>query len=491
MVSNNASNNHSQQSTSLLSRLMAEEEDNNGKSDFDFISLMNTQDSPSKSGHAHDKSLVNGDSNNSKDTNSNKPDNQNGMYVNKSFSFGGNQSQSYENPSANGNNLNKPFVSPSINGHSRKSSLNYTPSKNYIQPPPVSSSSNNGSTSSPTHTFRKTHKYKHSSVSINYNEVLNITNKINSEDPSSSTISADQEKSHILVNKYLEFPKATTLLKSLSTPAYTKISLSLLASLLIYFTQSQNMYSTTIITLLQSHTIMFLIAELTECIKNDNFYSVHNFDNPFGFQRLPILIKYSGSLYVCYKVINLFFEFLEMIIVGHDSGMHGSHSHSGHQHNDSNADNAAAKVKYTLGFGVMVLSGLLSGYVRDWYAVLAIIAGLILPLDGLILKVFLVALLSTYLVSKCMMIINYLLLYLNMSTKCGPKKIEIIKEKLNLILMTEKYDLKVGDITDECSIVLIKVDKQVNIIDLDLKQKIYNLMQSELKTKNIMLTVQY
>lgn len=491
MASNNAHNDHSQQNTSLLSKLMAEEEGNNGKSDFDFISLMNTQNSPTKVGNAQETSLMNGDSNHRKDANNDKPDSQNEMYVNKSFSFGGNQTQIHESPSTVGNNLNKPFLSPSTNGHSRKSSLNYTPSKNYIQPPPVSSTSNNGSFSSPTHTFRKTHKYKHSSVSINYNEVLNITNKINSEDPSSSTISADQEKSHILINKYLEFPKAITLLKSLSTTAYTKILLSLLVTLLIYFTQPQNMYSTTIITLIQSHTIMFLIAELTECIKKDNFYSVHNFDNPFGFQRLPILIKYSGSLYLCYKVINLFFEFLEMIIVGHDNGMHGSHSHSGHQHADSNPDTTVAKVKYTLGFGVMVLSGLLSGYVRDWYALLAIIAGLILPLDGLILKFFLVALLSTYLVSKFMMIINYLLLYLNMSTKCGPKKVEIIKQKLNQILMTEKYELKVGDITDECSIVLIKVDKQVNIIDLELKQKIYSLMQSELKTKNIMLTVQY
>ena len=487
--------NNNDKKSSLLSKLMAEEEDNNGKSDLDFISLINKQDNTDENNLIDN--IYNNSNKNETSNNENNSDKQNEMYVNKSFSFGGNHTNAYDTTPQKNNDFAKPFISSPVNGHSRKSSLNYTPSKDYIQPPPAASSYtiNKAATAaagSPTHTFRKTHKYKHSSVSINYNDLLNITNKIDSEDPSSLSISADQEKLHILVNKYLEFPTTVSILKKFETAAYIKASLSLLLIVLIYTTQQESMYTITITTLLQSHMIICLIKEAIKYIKADDFYTVYNFDNPFGFQRLPVLMEYAGLLYVCYRVLNLFFEFLEMIILGHGDGMHGSHSHSGHQHNaNSTDDEQVIKIKYTIGFGIMVLSGLLSGYLRDWYSLLTIVPGLFLPLDGLILKIYLVVLLCSYLISKIMIIVNYLLVYLNMSTNCKPKKIDIVKQKLNQILMTEKYELKIGNITDDCCIVLIKIDKQINIIDKDIKQKIYSLMKAELNTKNIMLTVQY
>lgn len=191
---------------SILAQLMAEEEDksnvnNNSKSnsDLDFITMLNT-------------------------TSDNTPDKQdNGMYVNKSFTFGNNSSVGMTPPANNNSD------------HSRKSSLNYTPSK--INPPP----SNIKSTNSPTNTFRKAHRYKHSSVSINYNELLNITNKLNDE---------DDEKTHILVNKYLEFPTVKKVLKQFSNEQSVEVGVYLIfIGLLFLPSNSDNIKHILILTL--------------------------------------------------------------------------------------------------------------------------------------------------------------------------------------------------------------------------------------------------
>lgn len=478
-----------QDKSSLLSKLLAEEEDTNEKSDLDFITLMSKEPSNDISGINSDNGYTNKNAH-YENKHKNIPNSEKSeVYVNQSFSFGSNNLDA--RTPIKKNDSSHPFLSPVAKDHKRKSSLNYTPVKNYIQPPPVSSASNNIGLTPPNQTFRKSHRYKHSSVSINYNELLNITNKIDSSDPSSGSLSAEQEDSHILINKYMEFPTVIGLSKRLSFATYMKCLLSLSLIVLISLTHPENIAFITIITLLQSHMILFLIKELTSCIKSDNFYSVYNFDNPFGFQRLPVILEYAGLLHICYKVLNLFFEFVEMVLIGHGDGLHGSHSHSGHQHNNSDEDSHFNHIKYNIGLGTLILSGLLSGYLKDWYTLTTVFLGILFSSDSLFLKLALIILLCKFLINKLLLIVNQLLVYLNMSSSCTTTEISNIKKKINQILMTEKYELNIGSIDSNCCIVLLKVDSQVNIIDIDLKQRIYSLLKAEIKVDTIMLTVQY
>ena len=443
---------------SILAQLMAEEEDksnvnNNSKSnsDLDFITMLNT-------------------------TSDNTPDKQdNGMYVNKSFSFGNNSSVGMTPPANNNSD------------HSRKSSLNYTPSK--INPPP----SNIKSTNSPTNTFRKAHRYKHSSVSINYNELLNITNKLNDE---------DDEKTHILVNKYLEFPTVKKVLKQFSNEQSVEVGVYLIfIGLLFLPSNSDNIKHILILTLqtlLQTSLFSSLSITISTIILNDDFYKLYNFDYPFGFLRFNTIQEYATNLYNCYTVMNLFFEILEITMYGGD--VHSGHGHNGHQH-DKEFDSEIEK-RNVLEQGniselvIVTLIILFMGYKRNKYSLIISVTwlGMILfdsTIMVLLSKLVMIGVLFTYLITNIKFIVKYVLKYLNMSNVYGKENLYALKSDIDQILMTDKYSLKVADLNNHTCMVLIKVDSErVNIIDIDTKTKVHNCVRNKIKDKEIMLTVE-
>lgn len=442
---------------SILAQLMAEEEDksstNNFKSktDLDFITMLNT-------------------------TSNNTPDKpENSMYVNKSFTFGNNGSVGMTPPTNNNSD------------HSRKSSLNYTPNK--INPPP----SNIKSTNSPTNTFRKAHRYKHSSVSINYNELLNITNKLNDE---------DDEKTHILVNKYLEFPTVKKVLKQFSNEQSIEVVayLTFIGLLLLPLNKDniKHILILTLQTLLQTSLFSRLSITVSNIILNDDYYKVYNFDYPFGFLRFNTIQEYATNLYNCYTVMNLFFEILEITMYGGD--VHSGHGHNGHQHDkefDSEIEkrNVLEQVRIQE-LVIVTLIIIFVGYKRNKYSLTISVTwlGMIL-FDSKIMvflsKLVMIGVLFTYLITNIRFIVKYVLKYLNMSNVYGKESLYALKSDIDQILMTDKYSLKVADINNHTCMVLIKVDSErVNIIDIDTKSKVYNCVKSKIKDKEVMLTVE-
>lgn len=469
--------------SSILAQLMAEEEENESfnlnaknKSDVDFITMLNNNTETIDSSNIQS-------SNEKNPFVSNKNDNE--MYVNKSFSFGNNISV---------NNVTPP--SHNLKDHSRKSSLNYTPNK--INPPPFNLKSNNNS---PTNTFRKAHRYKHSSVSINYNELLNITNKLEDE---------DDEKIHILVNKYFEFPTIKKVVKQFSSEQITEIALYVLFILLLFVlpnhlanqeTNIKLVLILTLQTLIQTSLFTHLSNTISATISKDDFYKLYNFQYPFGFLRFNIIQEYSFYLYNCYTVMNLFFEILEITMYGGDVHSGGGHGHTGHQHDiefDSTGIEKRDVMEHSNLFEIVILMLIIAvmGYKRNQYCLIISFTWLSLILfDNTtiqnISKIIMIAVLFTYLITNIKYVVNNVLKYLNMSNVYDTGVLYSLKNEIDNILMTDKYSLKISDINDHTCMVLIKVESsKVNVIDIDIKKKVYACVQNKIKNKDIMLTVE-
>lgn len=468
---------------SILAQLMAEEEDNQNfssnsksKSDLDFITMLNN----------NAETIDNNNSQNVKDNNpfiSNKNDSE--MYVNKGFTFGNNTSVSNMTPPSN-----------NLKDHSRKSSLNYTPNK--INPPPFNLKSNNNS---PTNTFRKAHRYKHSSVSINYNELLNITNKLEDE---------DDEKIHILVNKYLEFPTVKKVLNQFTAEQTVETGVYIIFMLFLSYlpnhlaNQESNIKHVLILTLqtlIQTSLFTHLSKSIAGIITHDDFYKLYNFQYPFGFLRFNVIQEYSTNLYNCYTVMNLFFEILEITMYGGDVHTGGGHGHTGHQHDKEFEPSGIEKrdlLEQSSLLEIVILMMIIGvmGYKKNQYCLIMSFTWLSLILfDGGIVqnvaKLVMIGCLFTYLITNIKHIVNNILKYLNMSNVYDRGLLYSLKNDIDNVLMTDKYSLKISDLNNHTCMVLIKVESdKVNVIDIDIKKKVHTCVQNRIKNKDIMLTVE-
>ena len=199
--------------------------------------------------------------------------------------------------------------------------------------------------------------------------------------------------------------------------------------------------------------------------------------------------------------MNLFFEILEITMYGGDVHSGGGHGHTGHQHDiefDSTGIEKRDVMEHSNLFEIVILMLIIAvmGYKRNQYCLIISFTWLSLILfDNTIIqnisKIIMIAVLFTYLITNIKYVVNNVLKYLNMSNVYDTGVLYSLKNEIDNILMTDKYSLKISDINDHTCMVLIKVESsKVNVIDIDIKKKVYACVQNKIKNKDIMLTVE-
>lgn len=239
------------------------------------------------------------------------------LLCNQSFTFGGTASNNTDSRRHSFKYIPGPKLPPTSRNRSpirlnrspspersqnRRSSVILDPPFNFtsssLQPP--TSSSSNGSAGRTA--FRKGHRYKHSSVSMNFFQEPEVKIPLN-------------------IAKSLPIPDFSDLKSNLPWPdAYIKVAIALAQSLLCIFTfQVGQFYSwNNFITL--SHFILYDILGsaaiiLVQDLSQFEVWRTGTIMFPFGLNRIDVLLSFASAISLCFVGLDLFFHVLEQIIV--------------------------------------------------------------------------------------------------------------------------------------------------------------------------------
>ena len=250
------------------------------------------------------------------------------IIYNPSFTFG-------ENASSN-SNANEAVVLKGKSNESRRQSLKYIPGSKLVPPPPrtrspvrgISPDAGNGKRSSITldspfnftastlqphqqtppssaasrTSFRKGHRYKHSSVSMNFFQEPEVKIPLN-------------------IAKSLPIPDLNDLVSNLPWPkAHIQLSIAALQILACLITfQIGHLYSwSNFITL--SHFITYdiigsLVIIFVENLSQFQVWFTGTITFPFGLNRIDVLLSFALAVSLCFVGLDLLFHIIEELIV--------------------------------------------------------------------------------------------------------------------------------------------------------------------------------
>ncbi|SCV04090.1 LAME_0H15676g1_1 [Lachancea meyersii CBS 8951] len=242
----------------------------------------------------------------------------NSLIANPSFSFGGNNNASQDNNATNGKRNSLKYVpgpklpplssrskspvrlnrSPSPDSSKRRSSIvlekPFNFSSSTLQPPNSGGSATRAS-------FRKGHRYKHSSVSMNFFQEPEV-------------------KIPLSIAKSLPIPDFADLRSNIQWPSgYVKLTLVALQSLtcITTFHLGRSKNWSNFITL--SHLVLYdvigsLAVVLVENLSHFQVWNTGTVKFPFGLNRVDLLLSFALAISLCFMGLDLFFHILEETI---------------------------------------------------------------------------------------------------------------------------------------------------------------------------------
>lgn len=203
--------------------------------------------------------------------------------------------------------------SPSPERKSKRNSLLFEAPFNFsssaLQPPPLSGSSNNSGPSSGgtnggsrSAMFRKGHRYKHSSVSMNFFQEPEVKEPLN-------------------IIKSLPVPDFKDLRNNLTWPlTHIQISIcivELLISIFIFNLGHQKGWNLlgTLCHFLTYDVLGGIFAILTELLAKFEIWKTGTITLPFGLNRIDVLLSFAFAISICFAGLDLIFHVLEEIAV--------------------------------------------------------------------------------------------------------------------------------------------------------------------------------
>lgn len=216
-----------------------------------------------------------------------------------------------------------------------------------MQPPPLSGSSNSSMNGSRNPMFRKGHRYKHSSVSMNFFQEPEVKEPLN-------------------IIQSLPVPNFKDLSSNLIWPkTHVQLSIVFVETLVAVYVFNMGQFKewstmSTLAHLLTYDVLGSIFSILTELLSQFEIWKTGTITLPFGLNRIDVLLSFAFSISICFVGLDLLFHVLEEFVVlfaesntkEHHDEINQTIPHSHHTHVEHS--------QYTLWYSTIALAAFIS-----------------------------------------------------------------------------------------------------------------------------------